>query len=449
MKNNMITRLFTGLTLAAVMVGGPGISALAKENTEISEVKNEQSLPGNPVTEDGIVTWDCVYFGNYWQGDTNKDGKADKSDTKQPIKWRVLSVDASGNALLLSDKNIEIEKYNTSGDSVTWETCTLRSFLNSYDSEHNDCEEDYEEDGFLTNAFNISERAAIKVTNVVNSDNPIYGTEGGNDTKDKVFILSIDEAMNSEYGFIANNIRQAYYVDEYSTDADETRVAVNTEYVDDKTGYNGNDADTADIWWLRTPGASETQASRFHFMGAVTATGSKVYDNGVAVRPVLYLNLSSDVWESAGTVSSVIDEEVVKKAMSDDAEEGVVITEAVTDAAEAKNDNDLLVPTNKGKVWTLDITKDRDFTLDASINGVSSNDIIVNLELKKGTKIKLAGYDKKLSKQFKKDNKLSKKTGTITSKGVLKVKKKEGKGELKYANKDGAVVTVKYTVVKS
>ncbi len=449
MKNNMITRLFTGLTLAAVMVSGPGISALAKENTEISEVKNEQSLPGNPVTEDGIVTWDCVYFGDYWQGDTNKDGKADKSDTKQPIKWRVLSVDASGNALLLSDKNIEIEKYNTSGDSVTWETCTLRSFLNSYDSEHNDCEEDYEEDGFLTNAFNISERAAIKVTNVVNSDNPIYGTEGGNDTKDKVFLLSLDEAMNSEYGFITNNLRQAYYVDEYSTDADETRVAVNTEYVDDKTGYNGNDADTADIWWLRTPGASETQASRFHFMGAVTATGSKVYDNGVAVRPALYLNLSSDVWESAGTVSSVIDEEVVKKAMSDDAEEGVVTTEAVTDAAEAKNDNDLLVPTNKGKVWTLDITKDRDFTLDASINGVSSNDITVNLELKKGTKIKLAGYDKKLSKQFKKDNKLSKKTGTITSKGVLKVKKKEGKGELKYANKDGAVVTVKYTVVKS
>ena len=48
----------------------------------------------NPrIDSDGVTTWDCIWFGNYWQGDTNGDGKADKSDKKTPIKWRVLSVE--------------------------------------------------------------------------------------------------------------------------------------------------------------------------------------------------------------------------------------------------------------------------------------------------------------------------------------------------------------------
>ena len=32
---------------------------------------------------------DCIYFGNYWQEDTNDDGIADKNDEKTPIKWIV------------------------------------------------------------------------------------------------------------------------------------------------------------------------------------------------------------------------------------------------------------------------------------------------------------------------------------------------------------------------
>lgn len=36
----------------------------------------------NPVTENGITTWDCLYFGSYWQNDTNNDGRVDESDDK-------------------------------------------------------------------------------------------------------------------------------------------------------------------------------------------------------------------------------------------------------------------------------------------------------------------------------------------------------------------------------
>jgi hypothetical protein len=206
------------MVLAAVVAGGPGINVFAGQDAAGQETgiladtdtSTVASLPGNPVSKDGVTTWDCVWFGNYWQEDTNGDDYSDKKDDKQPVKWRVLSVDASGNALLLADKNIEIKEYNATDADVTWETCTLRSFLNSYGPESNLCEEDYEAAGFLTTAFNAMERSAIKTTSMANSDNPIYGTKGGNDTEDKIFLLSLDEAMNPDYGFTANHLKHEY-----------------------------------------------------------------------------------------------------------------------------------------------------------------------------------------------------------------------------------------------
>lgn len=94
----------------------------------------------NPRVSDGVSTWDCIYFGNYWQNDTNGDGTADKNDAKTPIKWRVLSVNGD-DAFLVSDKNLDVQKYNTEYEDVTWETCTMRSWLNGYGAGSNACGE--------------------------------------------------------------------------------------------------------------------------------------------------------------------------------------------------------------------------------------------------------------------------------------------------------------------
>ncbi len=284
MKRNMIKRIISGVMLAAIMAGEPGVSVLAKTDAEIIngdasnvpisveneaevelQIDNATTLPGNPVSSNGVVTWDCVWFGNYWQEDTNgdgvcvsedmairisdgfyydqyerriypskmqKDGMTFFADDKQPLKWRVLSIDADGNALLLSDRNIDVKEYNTTYTEVTWETCTLRSYLNSYGSGSNICGENHSADGFLTNAFNSSERSAIKTTVVKNPDNPVFGTEGGNNTEDKLFLLSLDEAMNSKYGFAVNVFTEPRgYEIKNATSLDKTRVALNTSYV--------------------------------------------------------------------------------------------------------------------------------------------------------------------------------------------------------------------------
>ena len=54
-----------------------------------------------------VTTWDSVTFGSYWQEDTNQDGKVDQKDAKQPIKWRVLSVNGD-DMYLLSEKNLDV-----------------------------------------------------------------------------------------------------------------------------------------------------------------------------------------------------------------------------------------------------------------------------------------------------------------------------------------------------
>lgn len=217
----------------------------------------------------GITTWDCIWFGNYWQS---------SETTKEPIKWRVLSVNGD-DAFLLADQNLDCQPYNTEYTDVTWETCTLRTWLNST---------------FYQNAFSAAEQSAVLSKTVVNEDNPSWGTEGGNNTQDKVYLLSIAEASNAAYGFNATFNK-----------ASETRCSKNTEYainqgadIDISGNYAGNG-----YWWLRSPGED------FFSAASVSRTGygadeNYVYIGGNAVRPALHINLSSSTWSKAGTVSS-------------------------------------------------------------------------------------------------------------------------------------------------
>ncbi len=261
-------------------------SALSGKVTSKCEVTvntaESSDILSNPrMTSDGVTTWDCVYFGNYWQNDTNGDGKADKSDAKQPIKWRVLSVDGD-DAFLLADKSLDCQRYNKEYMNVTWETCTLRQWLNS---------------DFYENAFDSSEQNAVLMTTVVNEDNPKYGTEGGNNTSDKVFLLSIGEASNTAYGF-----HSTY---NYST---KTRTAKNTEYTKECGAYTGKSYDYAGngCWWLRSSGDNSYSASYVLYSGSFHVS----YAHGssdLVVRPALHLNLSSSKWSKAGTVNSLGD----------------------------------------------------------------------------------------------------------------------------------------------
>ena len=248
----------------------------------------------NPVTDNNkVTTWDCIYFGKYWQNDTNANGTADTNDEKEPIKWRVLSVDGD-DAFLLADQNLVAKEYNTSSNDVTWENCTLRSWLNGYDDSFNADGIDYSENNFLDDAFSEEEQSLIMETEVVNKDNPYYGTEGGRDTKDKIYLLSIEEVCNVSYGF------KSEYQDE-----SKKREAQNTEFTKASKGMTSTDKKyEGNGWWfLRSLGVTSRYASYVNFYG-YGCEGSDIDNDRICVRPVLHLNLAfSELWSYAGKVT--------------------------------------------------------------------------------------------------------------------------------------------------
>ena len=167
----------------------------------------------NPrIDRKGVMTWDCVYFGNYPQSDAT-------GNTKEPIKWRVLSVDGD-DVFLVADTNLDVQRYNATDKAVTWETCTMRSWLNGYGSSSNVCGIDYTSDNFINRAFTASEQSAIKTVTVVTAGNPIGKATGGKDTHDKLFLLSFEEVTNPDYGFSINYLED-----------DNARLRKNTAYV--------------------------------------------------------------------------------------------------------------------------------------------------------------------------------------------------------------------------
>ena len=197
---------------------------------------------------------DIVYFGTYEQDNDTSNGKED-------IEWLVLA--KKGNRILvISDKALDCQTYNSSETSVTWETCTLRKWLNN---------------DFINAAFSDDEKAMIPTVTASADKNPEYDTDPGNATKDKVFLLSIVEA-------------EKYF------SSDETRKCAPTAYAKAQGASTINTYKTPSgaatcWWWLRSPGLSQLKAAFDGRVGDVDEYGNHVDDDRVAVRPAMWISI--------------------------------------------------------------------------------------------------------------------------------------------------------------
>ncbi len=201
---------------------------------------------------------DIVKFGAYEQDLVYTNGK-------EPIEWIVLDK-TNDSVLLLSKYILDMLPYHTKTDEsaeVTWESCTLRKWLNK---------------DFISSAFNKIEQKMVKSTIVKNADNSKYGTPGGNDTIDKVFLLSGEDVINSDFGFFE--------------DSNESRLcafAWERYMIKPEKNYPTADGWGGQEWWLRSPGKTSEQAMRIYDWGEVSSL-AKVGTIG-GVRPVIYVTL--------------------------------------------------------------------------------------------------------------------------------------------------------------
>lgn len=183
----------------------------------------------------GFVT---IKFGRYPQASTNENAL---------IEWLVLKNDGS-KALLISKYALDCQQYHTSRIFGTWKTCTLRKWLNGT---------------FISNAFSHEEQAMILSTTTESAD-----------TKDRVFLLSMDEAW------------------EYFS-SDSTRQCQGTAYCYAQGAYETGNGNCT--WWLRSPVYSGRTAYVYdgnlrNYYGEYSCW---VDSDDIAVRPALWIDLGS------------------------------------------------------------------------------------------------------------------------------------------------------------
>lgn len=225
-------------------------------DTEDKSDKTEKATQSSNSTKAG----DIIYFGQYEQDN-------DLTNGKEKIAWRVLTVE-NGNAFLLSDKILDAKPYNEENKDVTWETCTLRTWLNN---------------DFYNAVFTSAEQEKILTTDVTNEDNPEFGTNGGNNTKDKVFLLSFGDIMNSTYGF---NIEPDN--EDLARQAQGTAFAKSNGVLIRDGSYHFANS----YWWLRSPAGGPNYAGIVFYNGSVSYFNYyDVNSTNNGVRPALWINL--------------------------------------------------------------------------------------------------------------------------------------------------------------
>ena len=225
-----------------------------------------------------------IYFGNYWQSVKSEEAT---DSNKEPVKWRVLAND--GNLFVVSDKNLDCVEYNSSAETVTWEECSLRKWINSK---------------FFDKAFTTQEQGAVLESLVVNEDGA-KGSEAGADTYDKVYVLSIYEVIDPNLGFPTDWKSKG-----------GTRVALNTEYARSRGALTYPDMSGA--WWLRTPGDAKNAANVFND-GNVFVRGGNVNNFIFAVRPAMNIDTSKVLFTSpagGGKTSGVPGPDAMKEVGS-------------------------------------------------------------------------------------------------------------------------------------
>ena len=175
-------------------------------------------------------------------------------------KWIVLDMDHD-RLLILSQFILFTSAYNQPMTAdITWETSSIREYLNNT----------------YYNSINADSRALIQTTTIENPDNPWYGTDGGNDTEDKIFLLSLQEVckyFGGEEQLYNRPGEWAFLIDD---EYNENRIARQKNMV-------------PEAWWLRST-ARPYDATFVSRNGRVYVSGLFAHIDDYGVRPAMWIS---------------------------------------------------------------------------------------------------------------------------------------------------------------
>ncbi len=192
---------------------------------------------------------DIILLGQYEQDNKTSNGK-------EAIEWKVLDKDSEGNMFVISLYALDCRSYHSTVAEVTWETSDIRKWLNQ---------------DFYNMAFSVADKSKIRTTSIQNRDNPDYNTDGGNDTNDKLYLLSIDEAIT----YLPKSV---------------DRLCIATKYAESQ-GSQLEGITRNCRWWLRSPGTNTYKAAAVKVDGFILNMGAPASLEKRSIRPAMWIEL--------------------------------------------------------------------------------------------------------------------------------------------------------------
>ena len=229
MKKTVAVLLFLSMILCL-----PGCKGKSKSNRPDRDALNAANVGS------------YIFIGEYEQDNNEATGK-------EAIEWLVLAKEKD-RMLVISRYALDCKPYNEEWVGATWETCSLRAWLNQT---------------FYDVAFIPEEKNVIMDTTVTAAANPKYVTEEGNDTTDKLFLLSLEEA-------------ERYFLN------DSTRGCRGTPSC---YALGAFESEEKCMWWVRSPGYNPSMAACVRSDGRTDYTGLTNNVERVAVRPAMWIDL--------------------------------------------------------------------------------------------------------------------------------------------------------------
>lgn len=224
---------------------------------ELGDFKDAQELIGTIAvrrvslevkTIAAAAVGDVVSFGTY-----ETDGNTENGE--EELRWVVLQ-NRDDLVTLITEQSIAAMRYHFNANETSWADCSLRSWLNGT---------------FYTSAFSLDETGFICKNYISTPANPDYPSPLGEATVDKVYLLSLSEALSY-----------------FRTTSDRKLTCTPASYQQTYTDQND-----FCCWWLRTPGAQLKSAVGVDTTGQVMSVGYDCYKNEqIGVRPVIVVDIS-------------------------------------------------------------------------------------------------------------------------------------------------------------
>ncbi|MBQ6505012.1 MAG: hypothetical protein IJI57_13975 [Flexilinea sp.] len=230
------------------------ITLVTQNSVSQEPVSRNSVVSGNSnasaVSSTAMIPVDTFQFGRYEQDNNSGNGT-------EAIEWQVLTV-LKDRQLVVSRYILDYRNFSDSINGSQWDSSAMRTWLNG---------------DFYNNAFTAAEKNSILLVTNSNPNNERYGTPGGSQTQDRIFLLSIDEANR------------------YFTSSGY-RVTRPTASAQQK--YDSSFGLDSSAWLLRSPGAMENTSAFVNGDGSVNYEGSYQNLSGIpteyAVRPAFWMS---------------------------------------------------------------------------------------------------------------------------------------------------------------